>query len=1277
MLVALMILPLLFQAFFGMDPPSQNPDLVTDDIDVAQEWPSYSALSGKGFIENMGQKRSEGVEFYWAGDDWLIEFLRDEVRIAIFEFHEIESGTGDDGLPAMVPRQEAYEATYFALSFEGANHVGPTGRTRLEGVYNFFTSVDSSQWRREVPRYSQVVYENIYDGIDLVYRFVDGNVKYEFVVRPFADPCQIRVKVNGCTSLQIGSGGDLIVGTGLRSVRDTNLYTYVQGEPSKEIRSSFVLFPGDAYGFRVGQYPRTSTLVIDPDIYTSYLGGEDFDTCIGIDHDGDCNIYVAGTTRSDDFPITSGSFNWTGQVIYDAYVSMFDPRTWSLVYSTFLRGEHGSEARDLAVDAEGHAHLTGFAYGGEFPKTPGSFGVPGETVFLAKLAQNGSDLIYSTVLGGNYQDEVQVLTLDAQGRAIIGGESWSVDFPIVPGSYVGTDDWGNENIFITKFSKDGSELVFSTFFGGDRHQSMGDICVGPSGKVYVTGDTRSTNFPTTPGAYQRETINFWYDGYVGVFDENCTRLEAMTLFGGEDFDIPRDLTVDERGMIYVVGHTESQDYPTTVDAYYDSYRGGENDGFLSVFDDNCTDINYSTYMGGSAVDHIENIELSPQGDVYLAGYTESNNIHVTSDGIPPPTNVDPHDGIFIRMDPTMTSFEYSAYLGGTSPDWVYDMTVLKGETILMAGQTQSPDLPVSDDAFQNESGGDIDGMIVVLNYDSRPPDVSAGHDIVARPFNEVVFDGSGSTDNMGIVNWTWTFEDFMGATYRYGPKTNFTFQVPGLHNATLTVTDAMNNSASLTLKVVVVGRFSDIHVNLGEETRFGSNLYSACPDSISWVWRLIDHSTVLERLYGSNPVYIPSEPGLYMVEMVVTDRTGNSVSEDLYLSVLPKSGSFALAGQDVTIDQHGSVTFDGTGCSIGIVQWEWTVEYEEELIRLLGPVSNHTFDEAGSFIVNLVVEDVSGGIWGDEMTVVVNDTTPPTPHGGIDVEVDQYSTVIFNISDSYDNVGIVNWSFAFIYDGERIVLQGPVAPFVFNVVGNYTVYFFIIDAVGLDAEGSFNVTVRDITNPSAFLGPDVTIDQYETFFFDGANCTDNVGVVNYTWSFSYHGEMMTMNGPYPNYKFEEVGRVKVELVVYDAAGLWDTAQMWITIVDTTSPTAFAGDDFEVLQGDLVFLNGMQSSDNNNVVNWTWKFEEDGEEVELFGPTPEYVFRRPGVYTVSLTVVDEAGNHDTDTTIVTVKRRPDVESDGPWPLIAIGLIAMALIVCMVLFISRSKGSNEGQ
>jgi hypothetical protein len=259
--------------------------------------------------------------------------------------------------------------------------------------------------------------------------------------------------------------------------------------------------------------PTGSTLV-----YSTYLGGSDRDEALGIALDSSNNAYITGDTSSADFQTTLGAFQIQlgggtcfGAPCPDAFVTKLDPTGSTLVYSTYLGGNNEDAGAGIALDSSGNAYVTGDTNSSNFPTTPGAFQtslgggicdtVPCADAFITKLNPTGSGLVYSTLLGGNNDDQGSGIVVDTAGNAYLTGLTSSTNFPLM-NPLQGTFGGGPADAFVTKLNAAGSGLVYSTYVGGLNNDQGAGIATDAAGNAYVTGDTNSANFPTTPGAFQ-------------------------------------------------------------------------------------------------------------------------------------------------------------------------------------------------------------------------------------------------------------------------------------------------------------------------------------------------------------------------------------------------------------------------------------------------------------------------------------------------------------------------------------------------------------------------------------------------------------------------------------------------------------------------------------------------------------------------------------------------------------------------------------------------------
>ena len=263
------------------------------------------------------------------------------------------------------------------------------------------------------------------------------------------------------------------------------------------------------------------------------------------------------------------------------------------------------------------------------------------------------------------------------------------------------------------------------------------------------------------------------------------------------------------------------------------------------------------------------------------------------------------------------------------------------------------------------------------------------------------------------------------------------------------------------------------------------------------------------------------------------------------------------------------------------------------------------------------------------------DIAPPSPDAGPDQRIPEGQTVIFDASGSKDNHGISNYTWALNYVAANITLFGPHPTHTFLIPGVYTTLLNVSDISHNWATATVNITVVDTTRPVAEAGPDQTENEDIPVFFNGSASTDNVGIVNYTWSFKVGTGLVRLFGTHPVYTFASPGTYTVTLDVLDAAGNEGTDTLQAEIIDITGPDADAGPDLRIYNGSIFTFDGSASTDNVLVTNYTWRFSDGAAERVAFGQTTSHRFDLPGVYPVTLEVADAVGLHDTDGMVLTV------------------------------------------
>ena len=748
-------------------PAEQDSSALTKDM-LNRERLGTLGSPGGYFIENRGQV-AEGVRYYSRGnpavafrDDGIMFVLRDGNR----EQRSSDRSRHPTGTAPVTSGDPVSKSLAYLVSFEDADRIAPVGIDRLPFNNNFFLGSDAEQWRTDVPSYGGIVYRDLYEGIDLYLRPSTNGMKYEFHVHAGADPGAIAMTYEGVSSLDV-SESVVRVQTTLGVIEDSAPISY-QGDGAT-VRCPFTSRDGRSVGFLCESWNRSEDLVIDPLVYSTLIGGMsgEFGDSIAIDSAG--NAYVAGWTVSTDFPTTPGAFD-IGLNQSDGFVLKLSPTGGSLLYSTYIGGSDGDDIKGLGIDSAGNAYVAGETSSMDFPVTAGAYDTvhsppPSNDAFVTKLNPLGNSLSYSTLLGGGSDDEPFSLAVDDAGEAYVAGWTSSTDFPVTPGSYDTVFNSAGNDGFVTRLSPDGSALVYSTFLGGNGTDCILSIAVNVLGEAYVTGWTRSSDFPTTPGSFD-STYGGNQDGFVTKLDASGSRLLFSTYLGGGDEDSGGSIAVGPQRDAYVTGWTFSPDFPVTPDAF-DITCGIHGDcdfnGISYIMDAFATRLNfsgdrlaYSTYLGGSAADEGTGLAIDSDGKAYVAGYSSSADFPVTS-GTFDSTLSGRYDVFATKLNTTGDAVNYSTFLGGADRDDPWSATVDESGFLYLAGQTWSPDFPTTPGAFDTSLNGGRD--VFVTKLEPVTPDLAISPaDIAFTPPGPVTVGTSVTIDtivhNIGDGNAT-------------------------------------------------------------------------------------------------------------------------------------------------------------------------------------------------------------------------------------------------------------------------------------------------------------------------------------------------------------------------------------------------------------------------------------------------------------------------------------------------------------------------------------------
>jgi len=516
------------------------------------------------------------------------------------------------------------EARAIGLEIVGAEGVG-RGPLRIDPKGDLVIATDAGEVRFHRPQAYQTE-GGLRRRVGARYRLRGkGEVGLEVAEYDRRRPLIIDPVLSYSTYLG-GTGGDVAYGIAV----DGSGYAYITGItnssdfPTLGAEQSKNSSNGDAF---VVKLETTG----DALVYSTYLGGSGADTATGLAvAAGDA--YIVGTTTSTDFPTTEDVFQATYGGNSDAFITHLNSSGDALVYSSYLGGRDADFGQAVAVDSSGNAYVTGATQSSDFPlmnplqPTKGG----GSDVFVTKINFSGTELLYSTYLGGVQADVGQGIRVDSSGSAYITGYTFSSDFPI-ENPYQGSTA-GEPDAFVAKLNAAGSALVFATYLGGSGDDRGLGIALDTSGNVYVAGVSRSTDFPTTVGAIQSANRGE-RDAFVTKLSSAGSNLVYSTLLGGAGADQANAIAVDSSGNAYVTGFTQSSDFPTykPVQAVLGISGGsfcGANpcaDAFISQVNSSGGALKYSTYLGGSGADFGQAITLDSSDVPYVTGSTASDN----------------------------------------------------------------------------------------------------------------------------------------------------------------------------------------------------------------------------------------------------------------------------------------------------------------------------------------------------------------------------------------------------------------------------------------------------------------------------------------------------------------------------------------------------------------------------------------------------------------------------------------------------------------------------
>jgi hypothetical protein len=594
--------------------------------------------------------------------------------------------------------------------------VALVGGEALPGRSNYLLGEGPASWVTDVPQVGRVRYVGVYEGIDAELYGGEAGLEYDLHVAPGADPRVVRLEFEGVREVRLNPAGEaeLVLTHGTLVQRRPVAYQVVEGR-RQAVEVAFVVHGRHGLGFRVGSYDPRAELVIDPVLnYSSYLGGSGDDRALGVAMDAAGNVYLVGTTNSSNFPLR-GALQSAPGGSDEAFVTKINAAGTDLVYSTFLGGSGNDRAESVAVDSAGNVYLVGTTQSTNFPRSNASQNSYGgnSDAFAAKLNANGNALLFSTYLGGSSYDVGFDVAADGSGALFAVGYTESTNFPVA-NPFRATQS-GDRDAFVSKFSSSGA-LVYSTYLGGSNRDEGWGVAVGSGGEAFVVGYTASSNFPVA-NAFRPTFGGGSYDAFFVKLTASGNTATTATFLGGSSDDYATAVAVDSAGQAHVVGYTWSSDFPVANAAQ--SSRAGARDGFVVKFTAAATSLAYGTYLGGTDNDYVHDVALTAGGQAVAVGETASSSFP-THQGHQSSYGGGSSDAFVTVVSPSGNAFEYSTFLGGSQQDLAWSVAYGGGNAVVV-GQTASSNFPVANAYRSTFAGGANDAFLARVNLGSSYP----------------------------------------------------------------------------------------------------------------------------------------------------------------------------------------------------------------------------------------------------------------------------------------------------------------------------------------------------------------------------------------------------------------------------------------------------------------------------------------------------------------------------------------------------------------------------
>lgn len=629
------------------------------------------------FIENKGQWNEE-VLFYSSIPSANIWITKTGVVFDYFSIQENE--------------QNIREGHVIKYTFSNSSIPDSICKLKEREEYsNYFIGKDKSSWASSVHHYEEVILKNIYYGIDARFYFEGANLRYDFIAYPKSNLDQIQIQIEGGEDYKKSNDG-FNFNTSLGQVNHAGLSVFENG---KSIPGKFQLLK-NTFSFKAEVKSKKDTIVIDPVISCTFLGGNTIDQAYAIALDGESNVYITGYSYSVDFPVSTGAYKISNAGKKDVVLSKMNGELSKLIYSTYIGSSADDEGFGITLDKFDNIFVTGICNYG-FPTTAGAYDVSanGNTDgFVIKFNNAGSFIFFSTYLGGSERDWLNDIKVNKDGQIYVTGETESANYPTTINGF-DTVFSGISNVIFSKLNSAGSVLEYSTFFGDSLRNSASELRINANAEIYIAG-TASKHFPYTIGAFDTTLLSST-KCFVLKLDSANTKLLYSTFIGGNKGDGCTAMDIDSFGCAYITGTTNSDTFPISSNAVKKTKTAVS--AFVFKLSQNGDSMVYSTFIYENTSPQC--IAVDKNGFVVTAGTTDLYSFPITKYNLQSnQQGFGNTEGYICRLGSEGEKRTFSTFYGGDGTARTASIVMDQFNHFYLTGRAILPGLTTSANAYQ-------------------------------------------------------------------------------------------------------------------------------------------------------------------------------------------------------------------------------------------------------------------------------------------------------------------------------------------------------------------------------------------------------------------------------------------------------------------------------------------------------------------------------------------------------------------------------------------------